>query len=97
MAKYENQPYSKKRLSLDGNTYVNCHFDGCTLVYAGGEFPRMTGCSVVNGTWKLEGAASNTIDFLALLHDEDPESVQGFLDFIAGKNRARGPDRPRLS
>ncbi len=49
---------------LDGNSYTKCTFHKCTLVYSGGDLPKMEACHSYDCNWKFEGAADRTIAFL---------------------------------
>lgn len=40
-------------IPLDGNTFTNCTFTGCRLIYSGGPLPRVAGCSAVNSHLEL--------------------------------------------
>lgn len=52
---------------LDGQHYQYTRFENCTLVYSGGVVPTLLGNQFLNCTWRVEGAASNTLDFFKLL------------------------------
>jgi hypothetical protein len=49
---------------LDGNRYLDCTFEGCKLVYRGGELPHITSCQFNNCSWQFEEAAERTVSFM---------------------------------
>jgi hypothetical protein len=65
-----------------------CHFDGCTfngtvLVYSGGERPQFSRCTFNSVTWKFEGAAGNTLEFLRGMYKSGfAPVVEGTLQYI---------------
>jgi hypothetical protein len=68
MAKIENRTYSKEAVNLDGNEFVNCTFNDCTLVYRGGPLPRFAGNSIERCVWNFSDAAELTLRFIAGLY-----------------------------
>jgi predicted RNA methylase len=60
----KDRSFVNQTLHLDGVSYENCHFIGCTLVYSGGE-ADVSSCYVHAGTvWKLQGPAAMTVRVL---------------------------------
>jgi len=53
---------------LDGNAYKACEFLNCTLVYNGGDFPRMTQCHFSKCKWRFGEAAERTILFMQAVY-----------------------------
>lgn len=49
---------------LDGNEYRHCTFRDCTLIYQGGELPKLQNNLMDNCHFKLEEAAERTVAFL---------------------------------
>lgn len=37
--KVEKQSFSNQEIQLDGNEYLDCRFENCTLIYKGGPLP----------------------------------------------------------
>jgi hypothetical protein len=60
--------FSNATETIDGNTYTDCRFDNCKLVYRGGEMPRIGGCHFENCQWQFEDAAERTLVFLRQLY-----------------------------
>ncbi len=53
---------------IDGNTYTDCRFDNCKLIFRGGEIPRISGCHFENCQWQFEDAAERTLIFMRQLY-----------------------------
>lgn len=62
------QTFSDQRIELDGRLFVRCTFVRCILVYSGGDGGGISGCTINNCVWKLEGAAANTVGFMAAMY-----------------------------
>jgi hypothetical protein len=60
--------FSNASETIDGNTYTECRFDNCKLVFRGGEMPRISGCHFENCQWQFEDAAERTLVFLRQLY-----------------------------
>lgn len=52
---------------LDGASYTGTRFENCVLVYSGGPLPFLVNNEYINCQWRLDGAASNTLDFMRFL------------------------------
>lgn len=61
--KYENETFTNE-VELDGNEFIGCVFENCTVVYSGGKQPLITRCSFNNFTFEFRGCADNTVTFL---------------------------------
>ena len=53
---------------LDGNSYDQCTFANCRLVYWGGPPPQITRCSFERCSWEFDDAASRTVGFMRALY-----------------------------
>ncbi len=53
--------YSHETLALDGESYSDCEFKDCRLVYGGGEPPIFERCRFADCEWKFEGPAARTL------------------------------------
>lgn len=60
--------FSGGRVQLDGNQFVDCHFEGVSLVFAGTAPVHFNGCHFVNVRWEFDGPAVLTLSFLAALY-----------------------------
>ena len=76
----EGQTYSDQKVNLDGKLFARCTFVRCILVYSGGDGGGINGCTINNCVWKFEGAAANTIGFMAAMY----HSGEGGRDLIEG-------------
>lgn len=63
MAEIRNQTLTGDQL-IDGNSYVDCQFDNCRLVFEGGLPPSFNNCAFANTDFVLQEAAGRTIAFL---------------------------------
>jgi len=56
--------YNHQTVELDGETFSDCEFAECRLVYSGGPPPRFEHCRFDECEWKFEEAAANTLAYL---------------------------------
>lgn len=56
--------YNHQTVVLDGETFSDCDFAACRLIYSGGETPQFAGCRFDDCEWKFEDGAANTLAFL---------------------------------
>ena len=59
--------YNHQTVTLDGETFSNCEFAACRLIYAGGPLPEFDGCRFDACEWKFEDAAAHTLSYLRLM------------------------------
>lgn len=59
--------FNHQTVELDGESFSRCEFDGCRLVYAGGELPTFEQCRFVDCDWKFEGPAAHTLSILKIM------------------------------
>jgi hypothetical protein len=64
MARNDHQTYVGKVVRLDDESYTNCRFENCTLVYSGGGLAEFGNNVLINSHFKFDGAAQRTVDFL---------------------------------
>jgi hypothetical protein len=80
------QDFSNTAELVDGNTYKDCKFNACRLVYRGGPIPGIQNCEFHNCTWQFENAAERTLTFMRLIYHgmgpRGPELVEGAFDEI---------------
>jgi hypothetical protein len=77
---------------IDGNTYTDCRFENCKLVYRGGEIPRISGCHFENCQWQFEDAAERTLIFMRqLYHGMGPGGAQLVEATLAQLRQPLGP------
>jgi len=54
-------------INCDGGAFVDCVFDGATMIYRGGAHPTFENCEVKDLSWRFDGPALKTIQFLQTL------------------------------
>lgn len=59
--------YNHQTVALDGETFSNCDFAACRLIYSGGPPPEFDGCRFDACEWKFEDAAADTLAYLRLM------------------------------
>jgi len=64
MADYVGREFNGVTEHLDGNTYTQCTFTNCTVIYRGGEIPIITSCEFEQCVWGWEDSAGRTLEFL---------------------------------
>lgn len=75
--------YNHETVTLDGETFSDCEFRDCRMVYAGGETPVFQGCSFVGCDWKYDEAAARTLAHLKLVWNAGGKaSVQALIKDI---------------
>lgn len=64
MADHVDETFQNEAVELDGNTYTDCTFVGCRLIYRGGEMPTIEGCRLDGCAWEFEDSAGRTLEFM---------------------------------
>jgi hypothetical protein len=59
-----NNVYQGVNVPIDNQNFHNCRFTNCRLVYAGGELPILTHCTLINSNFFFDEAAARTLVFL---------------------------------
>ena len=59
--------YNHETVVLDGETFADCEFRDCRLVYAGGQPPIFTQCRFDGSEWKYDDAAARTLAHLKIV------------------------------
>lgn len=90
MALYKDKDFNGDVVNIDDNTYENCNFRNCTIIYSGGQLPRLTGIVITECIFAFDGAAQRTLQFLSMLgHFGDPEVVKMIFDSILSKDAGK--------
>lgn len=77
--------FTRETLQLDGETYSDCEFKKCRLVYAGGEVPVFQDCKFDDCEWRFEEAAGRTLEHLKVVWNAGGKAlVQGMIKEITG-------------
>ncbi|HZF41896.1 MAG TPA: hypothetical protein VEZ48_00615 [Sphingomonadaceae bacterium] len=59
------------QVTLDGNSFFDCHFEKATMVFAGGTPPTLSSCTFNDSVFKFEHAASNTVSLLRGMSEKE--------------------------
>lgn len=66
---YSGKVFTNQRVRVDGNSYTDCTFTGCALIYGGnGTGVVMAGCKLDNTRIEFDECAGETIRFLTGLY-----------------------------
>jgi hypothetical protein len=80
--------YSHETVALDGQTFADCEFRDCRLVFAGGEPPAFERCRFHDCEWKFDDAAARTLAHLKVVWNAGGKAaVQGMIKEITGAAR----------
>lgn len=83
-----NQTFTDERIELHGNSYHNCTFQNCELVYDGDRPPTFNDNEFINTVFVFTGPALRTLYFLSNMFqtgDGGREIVESTIDDL--KNR----------
>ena len=84
--------FAKTTEILDGNSYSECRFESCRLIFRGGTLPVIARCHFENCQWSFEDAAERTLVFMRqLYHGMGPGGVE-LIEATLGA--IRQPPRP---
>ena len=67
MAEHRDEHFAECPIPLDGDTFTNCVFERCDLVYSGGAVPTLTNCQFADCTWRYTDAALRTVQTIATI------------------------------
>jgi hypothetical protein len=83
MAIYDGIHYQDATVELDGNTFQNCTFDRCTMVYRGNDLPYLISSVFNNCQFRFDDAALRTITLLHRLYAAGAEKiVEEYIEMI---------------
>lgn len=60
----ENRSFQDEQVVLDGNTYTNCTFRRCVMVYSATSEMSLTNCRLEGVEWAFDGPAARVLSFL---------------------------------
>lgn len=87
---FESQLFSRQLVAVDGKRFVKCRFEGCRLIYKGGQLPWFNECNLLDCLWVFDEAAARSIEWLHLLcrgfGDRERQAVNQIFEDI--RNRA---------
>jgi hypothetical protein len=80
--------HNHETIQLDGETFEDCEFRSCRLIYAGGEPPLFTDCRFDECEWRFEDAAARTLAHLKLVWSLGAKAdIQAVIKAITGAGR----------
>jgi hypothetical protein len=65
---YTGKAFTNQRVRVDGNSYTDCTFTSCTLIYGAKGTVVMAGCRLDNTSIQFDECAGETIRFLTGLY-----------------------------
>jgi hypothetical protein len=65
---HQGNTFRNVRIELDNQTFVECTFEGCAIVFAARGAYNLNGCKFNSCQFALDGAAALTVKYLADMH-----------------------------
>ncbi len=88
----EKMAFEDKTIVLDGGSFYECHFKGCTLIFNGVLPVTMDACSFDDCKWQFSGPVNNTIVFMQALYASGAkELLENVFQVIRGEKIEHGP------
>ena len=88
----EKMAFEGKTIVLDGSSFYECQFKGCTLIFNGVLPVTIDACSCDGCKWQFSGPAQNTIAFMQALYASGiKELLEDIIRVIRGENVEHGP------
>lgn len=72
---FKEMTFKNQTLQLDGNEYVGCSFERCSLTFRGEDSSTLDNCSYVDVDFNFDGPAKATLDFLQSLYQAGYETM----------------------
>jgi hypothetical protein len=80
--------FNHETVALDGQSFADCAFQDCRMVYAGGAVPIFEACRFDRCEWKFDDAAARTLAQLKLIWGLGAKApVQAMIKEITGASR----------
>jgi hypothetical protein len=77
--------FNHETVALDGESFSDCEFRDCRLVYRGGELPSFDRCRFESCEWKFDDAAARTLAQLKLVWSQGGKApIQALIKEITG-------------
>ncbi len=77
--------FNHETVLLDGDSFSDCEFRDCRMVYAGGEVPHFEHCRFDGCEWKFDDAAARTLAHMKLVWSAGGKApVQALIKEITG-------------
>lgn len=68
MARYNKTAFRGRAMVIDGNEYLGCKFENCTIVFCGAAPVVLDACTFEGCQWTFDGPAARTAQFMAALY-----------------------------
>ncbi len=86
MAVMTGEKFTRREISIDGSSFVDCEFVDCKLVFGATAPVTFDGCTFDGSEWVFEGAASSTLEFLSVLsrglEGEGQDLIEGIFQSV---------------
>jgi|SRR5689334_2185108 hypothetical protein len=66
--RYVNQQFRDENIHIDEDEYQFCRFQNCRIIFSGNGPARFSNCKFDECQWVFDGAAEETIQYLAALY-----------------------------
>lgn len=80
MARYEQETFTNVQVRIDGNQFINCRFESCTIEYRGEHQLVLSGCHFVGCRWFFNGPAGETLQFLGALYADGDAGLKKMVE-----------------
>lgn len=98
MAVHRGETFRNSTIQIDGNEYIGCRFEKCSLVFAGADGLTLKGNTFIDCDWGFIGPAANTVMFMTAMYGSEEQGarqlIQQTLDNIRSGVIPQKPDRP---
>jgi hypothetical protein len=74
---HRGRTFRRQQITLDYQTFVDCRFQGCTLVLLGSDRVSLEGCTFEGCQWAVAGFAGNTVTVL-----KDLSAIEGVAEVV---------------
>jgi hypothetical protein len=83
------QHFTDARMVVDGDTFEECTFERCTLIYSAMLPTQIAQCHFKDTKWEFAGPARNTLNFLTELYASGGKAlVETAISRIRGSGRS---------
>ena len=80
--------FNHETVALDGESFADCEFQDCRLVYSGGKPPHFDNCRFNGCEWRFDDAAQRTLAHLKVVWGAGGKApVQALIKEITGGGR----------
>lgn len=80
MASYEDQTFTNAQVRIDGNQFLRCRFENCTIEYRGERLLQLNDCHFAGCRWFFNGPAGETLRFLGALYADGDAGLKKMVE-----------------